>query len=77
MALKAFLEGMYCLFPLFPRLVSGKFVLPTGSARWLIDLIEVSPVIDRWFIQSRAKYFMKMPPIFHAVSKDDFPDGSV
>lgn len=34
-------------------------------------------VVDRWFIQSPAKYFWKKSALFQTVSKDNFSDGSV
>ena len=34
-------------------------------------------MIDRCFIQSPAKYFLKVPALCQTFSKEDFPEGSV
>ena len=43
-------------------------LLPTGFGKSLID---------RWFIQSPARFVLKVPALFQIVSNDGFSDGSV
>ena len=37
----------------------------------------MADVIDRWFIQSPARYFLKVPALSQTISNDGFSDGSV